>query len=310
MDFAALKKKRTELQDKLKQKVENLNSNESFKDDRVWKITQDKSGNGNAILRYLMAPKDEDFPFVRYFSHTFKGPGGWYIENCLTTLGQNCPVCEANSILWNSEIEANKAIARERKRKLTYVSNVLIINDPANKDNNGKVFLFKYGQKIFEKINDLLHPTIEGEESINPFDFWDGCNFKLRISKVAGYPNYDKSQFDSVSPLLGGDESKIEAVWTSEYSLSEFIDPKQFKSYDELKVKFEKVVGNVSGKRTRTAAEVDAPKEQEAPQPSRSRAPRKPKEVEAPTVEEDAPPFDEGTEEDELAYFEKLARGE
>lgn len=313
MDFSALKKKRNEIQAKLKEKVENLNSND-YTDNRVWRVTTDNSGNGNAIIRFLMSPKGEDFPFVRYWSHAFKGTGGWYIENCLTTLGKDCPVCEANGVLWNSEIEANKNIARQRKRKLIYVSNILVVNDPGNKDNNGKVFLFKYGQKIFEKINDLLNPSIEGEEPINPFDFWDGCNFKLRAAKVAGYPNYDKSTFDACTPLFGGDDSKIEAVWNTEYSLSEFTDPKQFKNYEVLKERFNKVVGNVATSGKKSAAD-EAEPETEARPVSRTARSTKQSRVAEPAEQEseDAPDTldDSGDSGDDiLKRFQALADGD
>jgi len=307
MDFSELKRKKSDLQNKLKEKVENLNSAGSFKDDRVWKLTTDKSGNGNAIIRFLMAPANEDFPFVRFWHHSFKGPGGWYMQNCLTTLGKNCPVCEANTVLWNTEIEANKKIASERKRKLTYVSNILVLSDPANKDNNGTVFLFKYGAKIFEKINDLLHPTIEGEQEISVFDFWDGCNFKIRSAKVKEYINYDKSQFESPAPLFGGDDSKIKEVWSKEYPLAPFVDPKEFKTYEELKENFDRVVGNIAGKKvSKTAEEAN---DEPAPSPSKTRRARPEPAAAVAVAEEDTPPFeaDEDDAEAILKRFQSMA---
>jgi hypothetical protein len=191
------------------------------------------------------------------FSHGFQGPGGWYIENSLTTLGQKDPVSEYNTQLWNSGIEANKEIARKQKRRLTYISNVLVIKDTANPANEGKVFLYKYGKKIFDKIKEKIEPQFEDEKAVNPFSFWDGANFKLKIRKVEGYRNYDKSEFDNPSPLFDGDDDKIEKVWKAEYSLKEFLDPKHFKSYDELKSKLDRVLGldGVAAARAKSKAE-------------------------------------------------------
>lgn len=232
----------------------------SKEDERLWQPEVDSAGNGYAVIRFLDAPAvdgEDAMPWVQVFSHGFQGPGGWYIENSLTTLGQKDPVSEYNTQLWNSGIEANKEIARKQKRRLTYVSNVLVIKDTANPANEGKVFLYKYGKKIFDKIKEKIEPQFEDEKAVNPFSFWEGANFKLKIRKVEGYRNYDKSEFDNPSPLFEGDDEKIEKVWKAEYSLKEFLDPKNFKSYDELKSKLDRVLGldGVAAARVKAKAE-------------------------------------------------------
>lgn len=212
-------------------------------DNRFWTPTVDKVGNGQALIRFLPPPKGEDVPFVRLFSHAFKGPtGSWYIENSLTTLGQQDPVGLYNSKLWNSGIESDKEIARQQKRKLNFISNIFVIKDTANPDNDGGVFLFKYGKKIFDKINDKMNPQFDDEVPINPFDFWEGANFRLRIRQVEGYRNYDKSEFDEPSPV-SEDDAILEKLWLQQHSLQEFINPKNFKSYEELESKFNRVMG-------------------------------------------------------------------
>ena len=211
-------------------------------DERFWKLTVDKAQNGHAIVRFLPAPKGESLPWVRSWSHAFQGPGGWYIEKSLTTLNKKDPVSEHNTELWNSGVESNKDVARKQKRKLQYVSNILVVSDPANPDNEGKVFLFQYGKKIFDKIQDVMHPEFEDETAVNPFDFWAGANFRLRARKVEGYRNYDKSDFDSPS-VLAEDDAELEKTWTSQYSLEALIAPDQFKSYDELKSRMTRVLG-------------------------------------------------------------------
>jgi hypothetical protein len=219
-------------------------SKKSYQDDRFWKPERDKSGNGFAVIRFLSAPEGEETPFVRLFSHGFKGRGGWLIDNCPTTIGLKCPVCEANNDLWNSGDESDKDIARNRKRKLQYIANILVISDPKNPHNEGKVFLYKFGKRIFDKVQGSMQPEFEDEDAINPFCFWSGANFKLKIREVAGFVNYDKSEFDSSSALLDGDNEKLEALWKTQYSLQEFIAPDQFKSYDELKTRLGTVVGD------------------------------------------------------------------
>ena len=244
--FADLKKSRTKDLEKLTDAVSKLTNKEegkkSYEDLRFWKPTVDKAGNGFATIRFLPAPTGEDVPWVQIFQHSFQGPGGWYIENSLTTLNKKDPVSEHNSILWNSGSDANKDIARKQKRKLQYIANVYIVKDPANSDNDGTVKLFKFGKKIFDKLNEKMNPEFEDETAVNPFDLWEGANFKLKIRKVEGYQNYDKSEFDTSAPL-SGDEDDLERIWKQEYNLSEFLDEKNFKSYDELKARLNKVLG-------------------------------------------------------------------
>lgn len=249
MDFAQLKKNRESFKKKLHTDVEKLASKTDYIDKRFWKLGTDKSGSGNAVIRFL-SPKDpatEDY-FVKYFIHQFKGSGGWFWQNCPTTLGKDtCPACSANNELWNTEIEANKDIARKRKRKLKYISNILVVKDPKNPDNNGKVFLFEYGAKIYAKINELINPIIDGEESINPFDFWEGADFQLiAVKGEGGFPNYDSSKFSAPKALYKGDDKQIEAVWAQVHNLKEFIDPTKFLDEKELIAKFNKAVGNVA----------------------------------------------------------------
>ena len=246
-DFSALKRNRNAF-DSLKKAMETPSSTAeagSKDDTRFWQPEVDKAGNGMAVIRFLPAPAadgDDALPWVRVFNHGFQGPGGWYIENSLTTLNQKDPVSEYNSILWNSGIEANKEIARKQKRRLTYISNILVVSDPKNPENEGQIKLYKYGKKIFDKISEAMNPEFADETPLNPFDFWEGANFKIKIRQVEGYRNYDKSEFDSITPV-DGDDDKLEALWKKEYSLKEFLDPKQFKSYDALKAKLDKVLG-------------------------------------------------------------------
>lgn len=247
VDFNKLKSNSSNIE-KLTRELEKKQSS-SYDDnsDKLWKCETDKAGNGYAIIRFLPAPAvdgDDAIPWVTVYTHGFNGPGGWYIENSLTTLNEKDPVSEYNSELWNSGIEANKEIARKQKRRMTYISNILVVEDPKHPENNGKVFLFKYGKKIFEKITDAMNPPPEfGETPINPFDLWNGANFKLKIRKVEGYQNYDKSEFDSPSAVYDGDDAKLEKLWQSEYSLKEFLDRKNYKSYDELKARLTRVLG-------------------------------------------------------------------
>jgi len=246
MSFADLKKqsKLGSLTAKLVKEVEKMNTNGSSSgDDRVWKLDVDKSGNGYAVIRFLPAPNGEDLPFVKLYSHAFQGPGGWYIENSLTTMGQKDPVSEYNTMLWNNGTDAGKDAARKQKRKLTYYSNIYVVKDPANPENEGKVFLFKYGKKIFDKLTAAMQPEFEDEEAIDPFDFWQGANFKLKAKNVAGYRNYDSSEFARVSPLLDDDDA-MEAIWKKQYSLSEITAADQFKTYEELKTRLDYVLGN------------------------------------------------------------------
>ena len=243
MSFADLKKqsKLGSLTAKLVKQVEKMNNNGGSGDDRLWKLDVDKSGNGYAVIRFLPAPNGEDLPFVKLYSHAFQGPGGWYIENSLTSLGQKDPVSEYNTSLWNNGTDAGKELARKQKRKLTYISNIYVVKDPANPDNEGKVFLFKYGKKIFDKLTAAMQPEFEDEEAIDPFDFWQGANFKLKAKNVAGFRNYDSSEFAAVSPLLDDDDA-LEGLWKKQFSLAEIVAADQFKTYDELKKRLENVL--------------------------------------------------------------------
>lgn len=243
-DFASFKKSSKNNLGKIAKELEKVTKGgeNSYKDDRFWQPEVDKTGNGYAVIRFLPSPPGEDLPWVRVFNHGFQGKGGWYIENCPTTIGQKCPVCEANNELWNSGDDADKDIARQRKRKLSYISNIMVVDDPSNPANNGKVFLFRYGKKIFDKVNDKMNPQYKDEDPVNPFDFWQGANFKLKIRNVENYRNYDKSEFSAPSPLLDGNDKELEALWRKEYPLQEFIKPDQFKSHAELKTKFQSVI--------------------------------------------------------------------
>ena len=245
MSFKDLKKqsKLGSLTAKLVKEVEKMNNTGGNADDRIWKLDVDKGGNGYAVIRFLPAPEGEDLPFVKLYSHAFQGPGGWFIENSLTTLGQKDPVSEYNSLLWNNGTDAGKETARKQKRKLTYVSNVYVVKDPANPENEGKVFLYKYGKKIFDKLTAAMQPEFEDEEAIDPFDFWQGANFKLKAKNVAGYRNYDSSEFAAPSPLLDDDDA-MEALWKKQFSLAEIVAPDQFKTYEELKTRLDYVLGN------------------------------------------------------------------
>ena len=247
--FANLKRNRSSLE-KLTKAIETStnqseNSNSS-EDNRFWKPEVDKAGNGMAVIRFLPAPAvdgDDALPWVRYFDHGFQGPGGWYIENSLTTLGQKDPVSEYNSTLWNSGIEANKDIARKQKRRLHYIANIFVVSDPSHPENEGQIRLYKFGKKIFDKITEAMNPEFADETPVNPFDLWGGANFKLKIRNVEGYRNYDKSEFADKEPLLGGDDERLEKLWQQEYSLKEFLQPKNFKSYEQLKARLDKVLG-------------------------------------------------------------------
>lgn len=244
LTFSELKKSRKSDFANLTKKIEEINSpsRESFGDDRFWTPTIDKAGNGYAVIRFLPAPPKEDHPWISYFDHGFQGPTGlWYIENSLSSIGKEDPLGQYNSKLWNSGIEANKDLARKQKRRLHYVSNIYIVSDSANPDNEGKTFLFKYGKKIFQKINEAMNPQYEDETPINPFDFWEGANFKLKIRNYEGYRNYDKSEFDRPSALLENDK-ELEDLYNNLYGLKEFLDPSNFKTYEELDRKMKKVL--------------------------------------------------------------------
>ena len=289
MSFADLKKKSSNQLKNLVSELEKMNS-KSFEsngdDDRYWKLTVDKAGNGHAVIRFLPAPTGEDIPWVRLWDHGFQGPGGWYIENSLTTIGKKDPVSEYNSQLWNSGLDSDKEIARKQKRRLKYFSNILVVEDTANPENKGKVFLFQYGKKIFDKSNEAMNPEFEDDEAMNPFDLWDGANFKLRARKVAGYRNYDNSAFASPGQLFD-DEVKMEEAYNKCNSLEELVAPENFKSYDDLKNRLNKVLGT----------EVVEPTGIDDIDP----------EPEIPAKDSAGSSFVESVDDDELDYFSKLA---
>jgi hypothetical protein len=241
--FKDLKKNRSKNMESLSEQVAKLSEKPSYIDERIWKLERDKTGNGYAVIRFLPAPPNEDVPWVKLWTHGFKGPGGWYIENSLTTLGKDDPVSKANTALWNSGIESDKNIARDRKRKLNFYSNILVLEDSANAGNEGKVFLFRYGKKIFEKITSVMNPEFKDESPLNPFDFWEGANFKMKMRQVDGFANYDKSEFASVTPLCDGKDADLEEVWKQQHSLQDLVDSESFKSYQELEARFNTVVG-------------------------------------------------------------------
>lgn len=287
MTFSNLKKQSTlgNLTAKLVKEVEKLNSGSNGADERLWKPEVDSTGNGYSVIRFLPAPEGEELPWAKLYNHAFQGTGGWLIDNCLTTLGSKCPICESNSLLWNSGSDANKEIARARKRKLYYYSNIYVIKDPKNPENEGKVFLFKYGKKIFDKIQTAMKPEFEDEASVNPFDMWKGADFKLKIKKVAGYWNYDSSEFSPSAPLLGGDDDVLEELWKKQYSLSDIISEDKFKSYDNLSSRLDVVLGKSSSTKSSFVDEsVSDEDEDRGPVPTIS------------TEEED----------DALSYFQKL----
>ena len=244
MSFASLKKQSNlgSLTAKLVKEVEKVNNSSGGGDERLWKPELDKSGNGFAVIRFLPAPDKEEIPWAKLYTHAFQGPGGWYIENSLTTVGGKDPVSDYNRELWNSGNESDKDVVRKQKRKLSYYSNIYVVKDPTNPQNEGKVFLFKYGKKIFDKVMEAMQPEFEDESPINPFDFWQGANFKLKIVKKDGFWNYDKSEFDSVSPLLDDDDA-LEAIWKKEYSLAAVTAADQFKSYEDLERRLKYVLG-------------------------------------------------------------------
>ena len=299
MSFADLKKqsKLGSLTQKLVKEVEKMNNTGGSSDERLWKLECDKSGNGYAVIRFLPAPDGEDLPFVKLYSHAFQGPGGWYIENSLTTMGQKDPVSEYNTMLWNNGTDAGKETARKQKRKLTYYSNIYVVKDPANPQNEGKVMLYKYGKKIFDKLTAAMQPEFEDEEAIDPFDFWQGANFKLKAKNVAGYRNYDSSEFAAQSALLDDDDA-MEAIWKKQYSLSEIVAADQFKTYDELKTRLDSVLGN---KVRPVTEDLEDESEGRGPAPRATSTP-------GDFNSEDILPSNSSTDDDDtLSYFAKLA---
>ena len=293
--FAALKKSRSSSLSKLVTETAKINApaEGSNEDNRFWTPSVDKAGNGYAVIRFLPEPKGEDLPWVRVFSHGFQGPAGkWYIENSLTTFNEKDPVSEYNSSLWNNGTDAGKEQARKQKRRLSYIANIYVVKDPANPENEGTVRLYKFGKKIFDKLNEKMNPEFEDETATNPFDFWEGADLKLKIRKVEGYRNYDKSEFAEVSPLLDGDDAKLETVYDSMFSLQEFLDRKHFKTYAELQAKLDMVLGLAGA--TATAPSVMSAEENVVEMPVQ-------KEASAPKIESS------DSDDENLSFFEKLA---
>ena len=278
---------------KLTQELEKISSPsfDNSADDKFWKLTVDKTGNGHAVIRFLPAPEGEDIPWVRRWDHGFQGPGGWYIENSMTSNGKKDPDSENNSLKWNNGTEADKdEIRKNRKRRLRYYSNIVVVDDPANPANNGRTFLFQYGKKIFDKITEAMSPEFEGDDSINPFDLWAGANFKLRAKKVGGFRNYDASGFASPA-VLSEDESEMKTAYDNCSSLQEFLDPKEFKTYDELDARLRKVLA-LDANPSYANEDFESP-----PRQAFQEAPSLP---EVDSVGDDS-------EDGELSYFSKLA---
>ena len=295
MDFESLKQSQSSF-DKITKALEQSsekpevsgNSKNKYQDDRIWKPELDKTGNGYAVIRFLPASTGEEMPWQRVWSHAFQDKGGWYIENSLTTLNQKDPVSEENTRLWNTGVDSDKEIARKRKRKLSYYSNIYVVSDPKHPENEGKVFLFKFGKKIFDKITEAMQPAFDDETPINPFDFWKGANFKLKIRKVDGYWNYDKSEFEGISQIKESDED-IKNIWSKQYPLLPFVDPSNFKTYDELKEKLNRVI--MGQRNTETVENVDLPPQTTTSVPSSS-------DVKSEPASDD---------DDTLSYFSRLA---
>ena len=309
MSFANLKKQSSlgSLTAKLVKEVEKQNNTGGGGDDRLWKPEMDKTGNGYAVIRFLPAPDGEDLPWVKLYSHAFQGPGGWYIENSLTTTGGKDPVSEYNRELWNSGIDADKDTVRKQKRKLSFYANIYVVQDKANPQNEGKVFLYKFGKKIFDKIMEAMQPEYEDETAINPFDFWQGANFKLKLKKVAGYWNYDSSEFAAPSPLLDDDDA-LEALWKKQYSLQALVAADQFKSYEDLEKRLKMVLGQKQAPARYDEETADEDNNRGSYTPDFNSRDIKPV---PPNLKEElnnlSPTKTDEDEDDALSYFQKLA---
>ena len=299
MSFANLKSGKTDIS-KLVSAAQEVGGGQKtknkYEDERKWKPTVDDAGNGYAVIRFLPAMEGQELPWERYWDHGFKGPTGlWYIENSLTSIGQPDPVSESNGLLWNSGRDEDKALARERKRRLHYVSNVLVVSDPDNPQNEGKVFLYKFGKKIFDKIMDVMQPQFADEDPVNPYDFWEGADFKIKIRKVEGWVNYDKSEFSSPASLFDGDEARLTEVYDRLYSLQDFLKPENYKTYDELSMKLNKVLGVTAG---HAPAADPFQAEPSTPAPT----------LTAEDNHFESAPAASADEDDTLSYFAKLAK--
>ena len=289
MTFADLKRKSQTNFQFLQKELEKSSTAKAGADERLWRPELDATGNGYAVIRFLPAPDGESLPWAKLYAHAFQGPGGWFIENSLTTLGQNDPVSAANNQLWNSGVESDKDIARQRKRKLSYYSNIYVVSDPKHPENEGKVFLYKYGKKIHDKILAAMQPEFQDETPINVFDFWEGANFKLKIKTVAGFWNYDSSEFTAPAALSTDDE-EMETIWKQAYSLEAFTAPDQFKTYEQLQQRLNAVLN------TAPAVRQEQAEEEYEPTPVVERVDRVP-----------STPTSTPEEEDALSYFQKLA---
>ena len=299
MSFQNLKRNRDQVS-KLVQAAEaaggGTNEKKSYGDERIWKPTVDKAGNGYAVLRFLPAKEGQDLPWARYWDHGFKGPTGmWYIENSLTSIGQADPVGELNMRLWNTGLDEDKDTVRRQKRRLHYVVNALVVSDPGNPANEGRVVIYKFGKKIFDKIMDVMQPSFADETPVNPFDMWEGADFKLKIRQVEGYRNYDKSEFSTPAALYDGDESKLEETYNQLHDISEFVDPKNYKTYDELSAKLARVLGEDTSSMGEPTKSQTAQMNEPAPAPS---AP-----VHEPVTAETVSTSDDDT----MSYFARLA---
>ena len=309
MSFSNLKKQSSlgSLTSKLVKEVEKMNNSGGGGDDRLWKPEMDKTGNGYAVIRFLPAPDGEELPWAKMYSHAFQGPGGWYIENSLTTIGQKDPLGEYNRELWNSGNDADKDTVRKQKRKLSYYANIYVVQDKANPQNEGKVFLYKFGKKIFDKIMEAMQPEYEDETAINPFDFWQGANFKLKLKKVAGYWNYDSSEFDRPSALLDDDDA-LEALWKKQYSLTAITAADQFKTYEDLEKRLKMVLGQKPASRRFDEETENEDNDRGNFQPdwaSSRPAPEPTSDFNAPDITAKSTASED--EDDALSYFQRLA---
>ena len=309
MSFATLKKQSNSVFEKLTKEVEKISNPESGSsgDERLWKPEMDKSGNGYAVIRFLPAPEGEDLPWAKIWSHAFQGPGGWYIENSLTTLNKKDPVGEMNRQLWNSGSDADKEIARKQKRKLSYYANIYVVEDPEHPENEGRVFLYKFGKKIFDKIMAAMQPEFKDETPINPFDFWEGADFKVKIRKVDGYWNYDKSEFSRPGTLGNFSDDQLEEIWKKQYSLVEFTNESNFKTFEELEARLNTVLNTRASSR-RVDQETEEDEIVSAPSTPSSWSEevssfRSTVSAPAPSL----PSFNTEEEDDDLSYFARLA---
>lgn len=292
MSFANLKRSGKDKFKQLAEKMTSENKGASFADDRMWQPDIDKSGSGFAIIRFLPAIESEEIPYVKMYNHAFKVGAKWFIENCPTTIGQDCPICSFNSEMWATGTQANQDIVRKRKRQLKYISNIMVLQDAKRPQNEGKVFLYSYGAKIFAKLMNAIEPEFEDEKSFNPFDFWEGAPFKLKIRNLEGYRNYDKSEFGETGPLFNDDDA-MEEVWKQQYALQDFVDPKNFKPQEELKKKFLSVV---------SAPQVNAEVEKQ----QRASVPESEERTERPVTARVQPQASSGEDEDDFAMFQSL----